>query len=315
MSQYIFRRIVLLVPTLLVLSVFVFGMVRFVPGDVLTILLAEQKLAATDRQHLAKQLGLDKPIPIQYAQWVGGATHGDLGRSLFTGHPVRDDIFEKFLVTMRLAILAVLISLCLAIPIGVLSAVSQDSLLDYLSRSFAVFGLSMPVFWVATMVVVYGSILWRYSPPLRYTGFSDDPIQSIQELLLPALVLGLAFSAGLVRMIRTMLLEVLRQDFIRTARAKGLRGRAVIMRHALRNALVPVVTVFGLQVAGLLGGTVITESVFNIPGSGRLLVSAVTLRDYPVIQGIALFQCLIVLTINLIVDLSYGVLDPRIRFA
>ena len=315
MAQYIVRRILLLLPTLFLLSVFVFGMVRFVPGDVLTILLAEQKLAATDRQQLAAKLGLDKPVPIQYLHWVGGVVRGDLGESLFTGHKVRADILDKFGVTFRLAILAALTSICISIPIGVLSAVKQDTPVDYLARSFAVLGISMPVFWVATMIVVYGSILWRYAPPLRYTEFSDNPMQSMRQLLIPALVLGLAFSASLVRMTRTMLLEVLRQDYIRTAWAKGLRGRAVILHHALKNALVPVVTIMGLQMAGLLGGTVITESVFNIPGSGRLLVEAVGLRDYPIIQGIALFQCLLVVGLNLLVDVSYGFLDPRIRLS
>jgi peptide/nickel transport system permease protein len=238
---------------------------------------------------------------------------GDLGESLFTGRPVRDDILEKFAVSARLAIFAMLISVCIALPIGILSAVKQDTPLDYLGRSFAVLGLSMPSFWVATMIVVYGSIWFKYSPPLRYTEFGSDPVTSMRELFLPALVLGLAFSASVMRMTRTMLLEVLRQDYIRTAWAKGLRGRSVVIRHALRNALVPVVTIMGLQLAGLLGGTVIIESVFNIPGSGRLLVQSVGLRDYPVIQGIALFQCLLVVLMNLLVDLSYGLLDPRIR--
>ncbi len=313
MQQYILRRVVMLLPTLLLISVFVFGMVRFVPGDVLTILLGEQKLAAADREELAAKLGLDRPIPVQYVEWMGGVVRGDLGESLFTGHPVRSDILTKFAVSARLAVLAVIISLCVALPIGILSAVKQDSPLDYLGRSFAVLGLSMPAFWVATMIVVYGSIWFKYSPPLRYAGFGADPFASFQQLLLPALVLGLAFSASLMRMTRTMLLEVLRQDYIRTARAKGLRGWAVVGRHALKNALVPVVTIMGLQLAALLGGTVIIESVFNIPGSGRLLVQSVGLRDYPVIQGIALFQCLLVVVMNLVVDLSYGFLDPRIR--
>jgi peptide/nickel transport system permease protein len=313
MQQYILRRVLMLLPTLLLISVFVFGMVRFVPGDVLTILLGEQKLAATDRDQLAAKLGLDRPIPVQYVEWLGGVVKGDLGESLFTGRAVREDILTKFAVSSRLALLAMVISLCIALPIGVLSAVKQDSPFDYLGRSFAVLGLSMPAFWVATMIVVYGSIWFKYSPPLRYSEFGADPLGSTRQLLLPALVLGLAFSASLMRMTRTMLLEVLRQDYIRTARAKGLRGRVVVVRHALRNALVPVVTIMGLQVAGLLGGTVIIESVFNIPGSGRLLVQSVGLRDYPVIQGIALFQCLLVVAMNLLVDLSYGLLDPRIR--
>jgi peptide/nickel transport system permease protein len=312
-QQYIFRRLLLLFPTLLLLSIFVFGMVRFVPGDVLTILLANQKLAATDRQDLAAKLGLNKPIPVQYAEWVGNVARGDLGESLFTGHPVRDDIIGKFAVSARLAVLAILFSICIAVPIGILAAVKQDSALDYLGRSFAILGLSMPGFWVATMVVVYGSLWFRYSPPLRYATLTDSPVSSLRQLILPALILGLALSASLVRMIRTMLLDVLRQDYIRTARSKGLRGRVVIVRHGLRNALVPVITIMGLQVAALLGGTVIIESVFNIPGAGRLLVDSVGLRDYPVIQGIALFQCLVVVLVNLLIDLSYSYLDPRIR--
>jgi peptide/nickel transport system permease protein len=226
---------------------------------------------------------------------------------------VRDDIIGKFAVSARLAVLAILFSICIAVPIGILAAVKQDSVLDYLGRSFAILGLSMPGFWVATMVVVYGSLWFRYSPPLRYATLTDSPVSSLRQLILPALILGLALSASLVRMIRTMLLDVLRQDYIRTARSKGLRGRVVIVRHGLRNALVPVITIMGLQVAALLGGTVIIESVFNIPGAGRLLVDSVGLRDYPVIQGIALFQCLVVVLVNLLIDLSYSYLDPRIR--
>lgn len=315
MHKLLLQRLLLLIPTLLLVSIAVFGMVRAVPGDVISILLAEQKLAGNEREELAAKLGLDKPIVIQYVDWVSGVVRGDLGESLFTGHPVREDISEKFKVTAFLAILATIISLVIAIPIGAIAALRQGSILDYFSRSFALLGISLPNFWVGVAIIMYGSLWFRYAPPLRYASVESDPLLLARQLFLPALVLGWSMAGVVMRMVRTALLEVLRDDFIRTARAKGLRERVILWRHAMKNAMIPVITISGIQLAALFGGTVVIESVFNIPGVGRLLVESVALRDYPVVQGIALVMTVLVLLVNLAIDISYRYLDPRIRLS
>jgi len=315
MHKLLLQRLLLLIPTLLLVSIAVFGMVRAVPGDVISILLAEQKLAGNEREELAAKLGLDKPIVIQYVDWVSGVVRGDLGESLFTGHPVREDISEKFKVTAFLAILATIISLVIAIPIGAIAALRQGSILDYFSRSFALLGISLPNFWVGVAIIMYGSLWFRYAPPLRYASVESDPLLLARQLFLPALVLGWSMAGVVMRMVRTALLEVLRDDYIRTARAKGLRERVILWRHAMKNAMIPVITISGIQLAALFGGTVVIESVFNIPGVGRLLVESVALRDYPVVQGIALVMTVLVLLVNLAVDISYRYLDPRIRLS
>lgn len=314
MQSYILRRLLLLIPTLIVVSMVIFGMVRAVPGDVVSILLGEQQPDAEERAEMERALGLDGPLHEQYFRWLGNAAQGDLGESLFTGKEVTKDISEKFKITAVLALESSVIALLIAFPIGILATIRQDTFIDYAARSFGLLGLSLPNFWVATMVVVYGSIHFGYAPPLRYADVSSEPIRALRELLLPALVLGWILSGTLLRMIRTSLLDVLRQDYIRTAWAKGMRERAIVMRHALKNAMIPVITVVGIQLASLLGGAIIIESVFNIPGVGRLMVESVALRDYPVIQGITLTITLLVLITNLLVDLSYGYLDPRIRY-
>jgi len=314
MQRYILRRLLLLIPTLLVVSVVIFGMVRAVPGDVVSILLGEGQQDPADRAEMEQKLGLDGPLHVQYFRWLGNVAQGDLGESIFTGKDVKQDLREKFEITAVLAIESSVIAMLIAFPIGILATIRQDTIIDYAARSFGLLGLSLPNFWVATMVVVYGSIHLGYAPPLRYADASSEPVKLMRELLVPALVLGWILSGTLLRMIRTSLLDVLRQDYIRTAWAKGMRERVIVARHALKNAMIPVITVIGIQLASLLGGAIIIESVFNIPGVGRLMVESVALRDYPVIQGITLAITLLVLVTNLLVDLSYGYLDPRIRY-
>ena len=239
--------------------------------------------------------------------------HGDLGNSLWQTTPVTEQLAARLPVTFELGLLAVLIGLSIALPIGVYSAIRQDTAGDYIARSFSILMLAIPSFWLGTMVLVIPSIFWGWSPEVSYIPFREDPVGNIKQLLLPAVVLGTALSAITMRMTRTMMLEVLRQDYIRTAMAKGLPERLVVVRHALRNALIPVVTLIGLQAPIVIGGTVILEQIFGIPGMGLLLLDAVNQRDYPIITGVFLVVGVAVMLINLLVDLSYGLLDPRVR--
>ena len=239
---------------------------------------------------------------------------GDLGVSFWTREPVLDEILRRLPVSIELAVLAMFFGLLIAVPTGIFSAVRQDTWLDYLFRTGAIGGLSVPGFWMATVVIVAASIWWQWVPPMRYTPFARDPVKNLSQLLLPAIILGLALSASVMRMTRSMVLEVLREDYVRTAWAKGLPESLVIFRHVLKNAMIPVVTVMGLQLSALLGGTVIMESIFVIPGMGKFLLDAITWRDYPVIQGINLFLATAVIVLNLMIDVVYGFLDPRIRF-
>jgi peptide/nickel transport system permease protein len=240
--------------------------------------------------------------------------HGDLGDSLWEGTPVINDILARWPVTIELGLLGILISQLIALPIGIYSAMRQDTWGDYIGRSFAIISLSVPGFWLATMVIVLPSIWWGYSPPLNFIAFNVDPIGNLKMFIIPAIVLSLSLAGGSMRMIRSMMLEVLRQDYIRTAWAKGLKERVVIIRHALKNALIPVVTIMGGQLTLLIGGTVIIENIFQLPGMGQLLLTATTRRDYTVISGVMLIFAVVLVLSNLIVDLSYGFLDPRIKY-
>jgi len=266
------------------------------------------------REQLMQTLGLDRPMPEQYLRWVGAILlHGDLGSSLWQGTPVTEMLFARLPVTMELGAMAMVVGLIVAMPIGVYSAIRQDGVGDFFARSFSILLLAVPGFWLGTMVMVFPSIWWGWSPAVNYVPFTSDPLQNMKQMLVPAVVLGAALSAVTMRMTRTMMLEVLRQDYIRTAWAKGLSEPLVVMRHALRNALIPVVTLIGLQAPLLIGGAVITEQIFVIPGMGLLLLDAVNQRDYPVIAGVFLVVGVAVMLINLVVDLSYGLLDPRVR--
>jgi len=302
----------LLVPTMALVTLLVFSIIRLLPGDIVTLMMSEQGYAS-DKAALERMLGLDQPFYRQYLSYIGRVFQGDLGVSFWTKEPVLEEILRRLPVSLELAVLAMFFGLLLALPAGVFSAIRQDTWLDYLLRSGAVGGLSIPGFWMATVVIVSASIWWQWVPPMRYTPLARDPMKNLSQLLLPAAILGLTLSASVMRMTRSMVLEVLREDYVRTAWAKGLPERLVVARHVLKNAMIPVVTVVGLQLSTLIGGTVIMESIFVLPGMGKFLLDAITWRDYPVIQGINLFLATGVIVLNLVIDLVYGVLDPRIR--
>jgi peptide/nickel transport system permease protein len=261
------------------------------------------------------KLGLDVPVYTQYMRWIGGIIlHGDLGDSLWKGTPVMKDIKEKLPVTFELGILALLVTQVIALPLGVYSALRQDTWGDYVGRSFAIICIAVPSFWLATLVIVYPSIWWGYTPDLMLIPFNVDPIGNLKMFIVPAIVLGMSGAGSNMRLMRTMMLEVLRQDYIRTAWSKGLRERVVVTRHAMKNALIPVVTMIGYQLPVLVGGAVIIENIFNLPGMGRLLTDATTTRDYPIVTGVVFVISVILVFINLATDLSYGFLDPRIHY-
>lgn len=315
MHGYIVRRLLALIPTLLFASLIVFATVRMIPGDVIDMMLSQNDVAADklNRDQLVRALGLDRPMLEQYLVWIAGILTGDFGRSLWESTPVLQLVLQRIPVTFELGIMALAVGLLIALPIGVYSAVRQDTVGDAVARSFSILLLAVPSFWMGTMVMVFPSIWWGWSPEVNYVKFGDDPLQNIKQMIVPAVVLGATLSAVTMRMMRTMMLEVLRQDYIRTAWAKGLNQRLVITRHALRNALIPVVTLVGLQAPLLIGGAIIIEQIFVIPGMGLLLLEAVNRRDYPIITGVFLTVGLVVMLINLVVDLSYGFLDPRVR--
>lgn len=316
MQTYILRRLLALLPTLLIASIIVFVIVRMVPGDVVDLMLSQNDAGSNQltREQLLATLGLDKPIWEQYGIWISGLLlRGDLGQSLWQNESVVHMIAARLPVTFELGLLAMVIALTVAIPIGVYSAVKQDTAGDYIARSFSLLMLAVPSFWVGTMITVFPSIWWGWSPEIQFTPFLQDPLQNLQQMLIPAIILGLALSAITMRMTRTMMLEVLRQDYIRTARAKGLGEMLILTRHAVRNALIPVITLIGSQAPILIGGAVILEQIFVLPGMGLLLLDAVNQRDYPVVTGVFFVVGLAVMLINLVVDLSYGLIDPKVR--
>jgi peptide/nickel transport system permease protein len=314
MRAYIIRRLIALIPTLIFASLIVFVLMRLIPGDVIDIMLAQNDIATShDRAAIEAALGLDQPMYIQYFRWIGDAVQGDLGHSLLLNVPVTERLAETLPITFELGLLALIIALTVALPIGIYSAMRQDTAGDYITRSFSLIMLAIPSFWLGTLVMVFPSVWWRWSPAIEYTPFFEDPIANLSHMIVPAILLGLSLSAVTMRMTRTMMLEVLRQDYIRTARAKGLSERLMIVRHALRNGLIPVVTLIGLQAPLLIGGAVILEQIFVVPGMGLMLLEAVFQRDYPIISGVFLVVGIGVLLINLLVDLSYGWLDPKVR--
>ncbi len=319
MRAYIFRRLLLTVPTLFILSILVFLSVRFIPGDVIDAI--QERLgytvsgASVDREALERQLGLDVPVYVQYGRWLRGIfVHGSLGESLMGRGAVEQKIIDRLPVTIELGLMAILIGLVIALPVGIYSAIRQDTVADFLGRSVAIVGLATPNFWLGIMVMIYPAIWWGWAPPLELVSLTEDPLGNLAVFVIPSLILGTAAAAATMRMTRTMMLEVLRQDFIRTAWAKGLRERAVVIRHAVKNALIPVVSLIGLQLPILVGGAVIMENIFNLPGLGRLLLTALNDRDYPMVSGINLFFATGVVGINLLIDLVYAFLDPRVRY-
>lgn len=314
MGRYVSSRVIGMAPTVLVLLMFVVVLVRLLPGNAIDLMLADSvKASGATRTEMEKRLGLDRPLPLEFLNYAGGVVRGDLGRSVWSREPVMQVIRTRIGVTLELAAMAMIVATITGITIGVLSAIRQNSIIDYVLRSFSILGLSIPNFALATMVIVLPTIWWGWSPSLIYTPPSGGLWRHVSQFFIPSLVLGLSLSATLMRITRTMMLEVMRLDYIRTARAKGLSGRTVILRHALRNAMIPVISLLGIQAAFLLSGVVIIESVFALPGIGRTLTQAIASRDYPVVQGIAVVTGLLVILINLMVDLSYGVLDPRVK--
>jgi len=315
MQAYIIRRILLIIPTLLIATAIIFGLTRIIPGSVIDQMLTEHvSITEKDIDSLKHDLGLDVPIHVQYVRWVGGIiTHGDLGNSLWKGTPVSEEVVKRLPVTAELAILAISIGCLISIPIGVYSAIRQDTIGDYVTRSAAILSISVPGFWVGTMIFVFPPLWWNWSPAIELIRFTDDPLGNLVQFVIPATVMGMGLTGVMMRMTRTMMLEVLRQDYIRTAWSKGLKERVVVMRHALKNAIIPVVTMMGTFTAGLMGGSVIIEQIFVLPGLGRLMVDSVFARDYPIIIGTMLFLSVIVLVSNLLVDLVYAFLDPRIH--
>ena len=310
----------LLIPTFFLLTILVFLSVRFIPGDIIDVLVwrMEETMGGTidiDRAELERRLGLDVPVHVQYSRWMGGILlRGDFGEALLRAESVGELIAGRLPTTIELGLVAVIVGLLIGVPIGIYSAARQDTVGDYVGRSFAIFGLATPNFWLATIILVFPAIWWAWSPPLRLVRLSDDFVGHFGIFIVPGLILGTYLAASTMRMTRTMMLEVLRQDYIRTAWAKGLRERLVILRHVIKNALIPVVTLVGLQIPIIVGGSVIMEQMFAIPGLGRLMIDALFDRDYPLISGINLFFAVAVMVINLLVDVLYAYLDPRVHY-
>ncbi len=329
MRAYVIRRLLLLIPTLWLVTVAVFLTVRFIPGNVIDLMVAQMSQSAGGQQVntdvIKHNLGLDVPILTQYGRWIGivpnedgkvsGILEGNLGKSLWTNRDVGQDLLTKLPVSLELGLIAMVTALIIALPVGVYSAIRQDTIGDYSGRTVAVLAISLPNFWVATLVVVFASIWWGWSPSMNLIPFFKDPAGNLVQFAIPGVILGMTMSGAAMRMVRTMMLEVLRQDYIRTAWAKGLSERTVVMRHALKNALMPVVTVIGFEVPILIGGEVVIESIFALPGIGRYLVDAINRRDYTIISSVNLVVATVVLLLNLAIDLTYAWLDPRIQYS
>lgn len=302
---------------MILVTIIVFFTVRFIPGNVVDMMMSERESFGSsnlERDALIHRLGLDVPVHIQYGRWVANVLQGDLGKSIWTNQPIIDELKKRLPVSLELGILAILVGQSIAIPLGVFSAIRQDTPNDYIGRIIAILFLCLPNFWLGTLVIVYPSIWWHWVPSMEYIPFFENPLGNLGMFILPGAIMGLTASGTTMRMTRTMMLEVLRQDYIRTAWAKGLKERVVIIRHALKNALIPVVTMIGLTIPILIGGTVIMENIFALPGMGRLILESLSRRDYAMISGINLFFAGFVMVTNLIVDLSYAFFDPRIRY-
>ena len=335
MRAYVIRRLLLLIPTLFILSVLVFLSIRFIPGDTIDAMTSTLRgmgggRSDIDREALEHLLGLDVPVHVQYGRWVGvlptpdwvtgetqfkGLLQGTFGKSLMGDWMVEEEILARLPVTVELGVMAIVIGLLISLPVGIYSAIRQDTAADYVGRTGAIIGMSTPNFWLGIMVMIYPAIWWGWSPPMEYIPFSEDPLGNLAVLIIPSLILGTAGAAGTMRLTRTMMLEVLRQDYIRTARAKGLKERVVITKHALKNASIPVVTVIGMELPILVGGSVIMENIFNLPGIGRLFVDALADRNYPVVSGVNLVLGIAVMGANLVTDMIYPYLDPRVRYS
>lgn len=314
MSRYVLRRVLLLIPTLIGMSLLIFLMLRLLPGDVVDLMTAgNENVTEASRQRLREAFGLADPIPVQYVKWIGGLLQGNPGISLRSGQPVGGLLLQALPVTLELTFLAVLMATVVAIPLGVVSAIRRDTGADFAGRVAGLIGLSIPSFWLATLALLFTSLVFGWIPPVSFIPPMEDPGGNLQQMLLPAAAVALQLMAIEMRMTRTTMLEVLRADYVRTARAKGAVERIVVYRHALKNALIPVVSVIGFQVGTLMGGTAIIEVIFGLNGLGNTLIQAIFNRDYPLVQAATLFIATVFVLVNTGVDLLYGYLDPRIK--
>lgn len=312
MLSFLLRRILIAIPTVILISIFVFSLQKLLPGDPILAMAGEDRDPQTI-EYLREKYSLNDPIPVQYINWVGGALTGDLGISLRTNQPVLELIGEKLPVTIQLAVMAMIFALGIGIPAGILSAIRKGTMTDYVANVVALSGLSIPNFWLGIMLILLVSVKWQLLPASGYVPFASDPLTSIKVMLMPAFVLGTALAATLMRHTRSAMLTVLSSDYVRTARAKGLKERRVILRHAFRNALTPIVTLSALLFGELIAGAVLTEQIFTIPGFGKLVVDAVFNRDYAVVQGIVLVTAVGFIFMNLLADAAYVLLNPRLR--
>jgi peptide/nickel transport system permease protein len=316
LSQYIVRRILLMIPTLLGVAMVIFFLMRIVPGDIVELKYVGQG-AMVSQETLQKErqlLGLDKPLWVQFGGWIWGLIRGDFGVSMWTGRPIAHEIAIRFELSLELSVMAMVLAVMLGIPLGMLSALRQDTWVDYTLRIFSIAGLAMPSFWLGIVIILVLLIFFNWLPPMEFTSFWKDPMANLAQLIWPALAVGYRYSAMIMRMTRSTMLDVLREDYIRTARAKGLFEKVILIRHALKNALLPVMSVIGLELAFLMGGLVVTEQVFNLNGLGLLLVQSIDRRDYMMTQSLVLLVAFFFIAMNFILDILFAWLDPRVRF-
>jgi peptide/nickel transport system permease protein len=320
MTTYIIRRLLLFIPTILIVTIIIFLLMWIVPGDTAMLILTGTdpneggRVNLADIERLREQLGLNQPVHVQYGDWIWNMVRGDLGESLWYQTPVVDELGDRFLTTIQLAVMGILMAFVVAVPLGILSAVKQDTLPDYVSRIFALLGIAMPTFLIAIIVTYCLAYVLDWLPPLDYANLWEDPLTNLQQMVFPALAIALHDLAFTARVTRSSMLEVMRDDYVRTARAKGLTELMVIARHALKNALLPIITVSGYQFGRLLGGVIIVEVIFLVPGVGTMLIDAIHHRDFVVIQAVVVLVAAVVMFLNLVIDIVYGMLDPRIRY-
>ena len=318
MREYVIKRLALFIPTIMLVTIMVFFIMRILPGDpALLILLGEEgegSYTQEELDNLRADLGTDRPVIVQYGNWIWDLLQGDFGESIWDGTPVKNELRDRLPVTLQLAIMAIVISVVIAVPLGVVSAIRQDTWIDHVTKIFTITGVAAPTFWIGILVIVGLALWFKWLPPLDFANLWTDPVTNAKQMIFPALALGYSDIAFIARLTRSAMLEVLREDYVRTARSKGLREWIVVFRHALKNALLPVITVAGLQFGALMGGVVLIEAIFLVPGTGTLLLDSLHRRDYAMIQAIILLAAVFVLTINMIVDLLYGWLDPRVRY-
>lgn len=314
MKNYIIRRLLTLIPVLLGISVAIFLIMQLIPGDVVTGILGIEETPEL-RAMWERRLGLDKPLVVQYFNWISGVVRGDFGESFRTGAKVFPEILSRFAVSAELALIACIVAWIIALPLGVLSALKRNSITDRIVRIIALLGVSVPNFATATLLILFLALAFGYYSPIRYVSFLENPLVNLEIMLFPAIVMGGSMAGSVMRMTRSSLLEVLRQDFIKAVRAKGAPESVTIMRHAFKNASIPIVTLVGMQMGILMGGTVVIEQIFSIPGLGQYLLTGIFQRDYPIVQGSVLFMAFIYVFINLLVDIIYTYIDPRISYS